>query len=55
VNQRPDVRVALRVAKLAGGLMQTPVHIDFQGIDVSPTTRESVEKHVVGLSSDLAA
>jgi cold shock CspA family protein len=29
--------------------MQTPVQIDFQGIDVSPTIHESIEKHVVGL------
>jgi cold shock CspA family protein/ribosome-associated translation inhibitor RaiA len=29
--------------------MQTPVQIDFQGIEVSPRTRESIEKHVAGL------
>lgn len=29
--------------------MQTPVQIDFQGIDVSPTIRESIEKHVAEL------
>jgi cold shock CspA family protein len=29
--------------------MQTPVQIDFQGIDVSPTTREVIEKHIAQL------
>ena len=29
--------------------MQTPVQIDFQGIDVSATTREAIEKHVAQL------
>jgi cold shock CspA family protein len=29
--------------------MQTPVQIDFQGVDVSPTTREAIEKHVAQL------
>jgi cold shock CspA family protein len=29
--------------------MQTPVQIDFQGIDVSPTVREAIEKHVAQL------
>jgi cold shock CspA family protein len=29
--------------------MQTPVQIDFQGIDVSRTIRESIEKHVAEL------
>jgi cold shock CspA family protein len=29
--------------------MQTPVQIDFQGLDVSPTTREAIEQHVAQL------
>jgi cold shock CspA family protein/ribosome-associated translation inhibitor RaiA len=29
--------------------MQTPVQIDFQGIDANPTTRASIEKHVADL------
>jgi hypothetical protein len=29
--------------------MQTPIQIDFQGIDVSPTTREAITKHVADL------
>lgn len=29
--------------------MQTPVQIDFQGADVSPITREAIEKHVAQL------
>jgi cold shock CspA family protein len=29
--------------------MQTPIQIDFQGIDVSPTTREAIENHVAQL------
>jgi cold shock CspA family protein/ribosome-associated translation inhibitor RaiA len=29
--------------------MQTPVQIDFQGIDANQTTRESIEKHIADL------
>jgi cold shock CspA family protein len=49
VNQHKGLRVFLLIVHSRGGPMQTPVQIDFQGIEGQVTARASIEKHVAEL------